>query len=400
MRRPKPHLESLSVGALLTVLVALGQITTALYIPSMPSLVEALDTDAGHVNLTLTVFLVGFAVSQLVYGPLSDRVGRRPALVGGMVLMLAASFACAFAPTVEVLIAARFVQAVGACAGPVLGRAMVRDIYGRDRAAKALAYIGMAFAVSPAIVPIIGGYLQVWFGWRASFFFLTAVGTAILAAVWMMLEETNRRRDPDALNLGTMAGNFRALLSSPIFLGHALSLSLIFGGLFAYVAVSPFVFIEGIGLTPDHYGMLAVFNAAGVLMGNALAGRLTMRLGVERMVLMGILLALAAAVLLTALAAAGYLGVAVIIGPMVLFFIGMGIVFPNAMAGALGPFPKTAGAASALLGFLQLGVAAVASTIAGWLPHATQLAMALAILGFTLAALGAFMALVWRRQGM
>ena len=398
MARLKPHPESLSVGALLTVLVALGQISTALYIPSMPSLVEALATDAAHVNLTLTVFLCGFAVSQLVYGPLSDRFGRRPVLMAGMTLFLVASFACSFAPSIEALIAARFVQAVGACTGPVLGRAMVRDIYGRERAARALAYIGMAFAVSPAIVPIIGGYLQVWFGWRASFVFLSGIGGLIVLASWWMLEETNRRKDPNALDLGAMGRNFAMLLTSPVYMGYTLSVSFVFAALMSFVAVAPFVFIDTIGLSPDRFGMLAIFNAVGVLLGNGLAGRLTLRMGIERMVLLGILLVLAGGGVMTAIAASGHIGVAAIIGPMLLFFTGMGIVFPNAMAGAMAPFPKATGAASALLGFLQMAMAAGAGTLAGRLSHQTQLPLALLILGFGTAALVAFGMLVWRRR--
>ena len=177
--RSKPHPESLSVGALLTALVALGQISTSIYIPSLPFLVDALDTTAEDVNLTLSVFLFGFAICQLVYGPLSDRFGRRPVLVAGVGLYVAASFACVFATSIETLIAGRFVQGMTACSGPVLGRAIVRDIYGPTRSAKVMAYIGVALAISPAVAPIIGGYLQVWFGWRANFVLLGVVGVWI-----------------------------------------------------------------------------------------------------------------------------------------------------------------------------------------------------------------------------
>ena len=288
----RPHPESLTIGALLTVLVALGQITISLYVPSMPSLVAELGTSAERVSLTLSLFLAGFAVAQLVYGPLSDRFGRRPVLLCGIVLYLVASLICALATTIEALIAARVVQGMGACVGPVLGRAIVRDVYGRERAAQVLAYIGLAFAVSPAVTPIIGGYLQVWFGWRANFFLLSAVGALVLWAVWLLLDETNRRTDPDALHPRAMARNYLHMLSTPEYVGYMLSLGCVFAGLVAYIAVAPFVFIDTIGLTPDVFGLVNIFNVVGFFIGTLAAGRLTPSVGLARMVGVGIVLCL------------------------------------------------------------------------------------------------------------
>ena len=395
--RAKPHPQSLAIGALLTVLVALGQISTSIYIPSMPSLVAALDTDMERVNLTLTVFLVGFAISQVVYGPLSDRFGRRPVLLAALVLYLAASLACAFSPTIEVLIAARFAQAVGACAGPVMARAIVRDVYERERAARVLAYIGIAFAVSPAITPIIGGYLQAWFGWRANFLFLSGVAGAVLLAVWWALGETVARPDPKATRPGQIARTSVMLLRSRDFLGHMLSTAFVFAGLMAYTAAAPFLFIDTLGLSPERFGVLAVFNVIGFLAGTLAAGRWTIRVGIEPMVMIGNLLALAGGGAMAAIALAGHLGVVAIIGPMMVFLAGMGLVMPNAMAGAMGPFPRVAGTASALLGFYQMAIAAVASLAVGWLSQKSQLPLALVITGTAAVATTAFTALVWRR---
>ena len=269
----RPHPESLVVGAVLTVLVALGQISTSVYIPSMPSLVTALDTDAERVNLTFSVFLAGFAVSQLVYGPMSDLYGRRRVLLGGLALFFVASLACAAATSIGALIAARFVQAVGACAGPVLGRAIVHDVYGRDRAAKALAYIGVALAISPAITPVIGGYLQVSFGWRASFLFLAVVALGVLSAVWLLLVETSPK--PVPMRPRDMARTYVTLLGDPVFVGYAASIAFVFAGLMTYAALGPFVFIDLLGLTPDVFGLLSVFHTVGFLAGTLSAGRLT-----------------------------------------------------------------------------------------------------------------------------
>ena len=394
----RPHPESLAIGALLTVLVALGQISISLYVPSMPSLVAEMGTSAEKVSLTLSVFFVGFAITQLVYGPLSDRFGRRPVLLGGVVFYLAASLVCALATTIEALIAARVVQGMGACAGPVLGRAIVRDVYGRERAAQVLAYIAVAFAISPALTPIIGGYVQVWLGWRANFFLLTVVAVLVPWAVWLLLDETNRQPDPGALHPTAMVRNYVMMLSTPEYVGYLLSVAFIFSGLMTYVVVSPFVFIDTIGLTPDVFGLVNVFNVVGFLIGTLAAGRLTLKVGLERMVGAGIVLCLLGGTAMAGTALADQVSAAAIIWPLTVFTAGMGMVLPNAMAGALGRFPRAAGAASALLGFFQMGLAAAVSALAGWLPHNTHLSMGLIITGASALALVAYSVFVgWRR---
>ncbi len=396
--RAKPHPQSLAVGALLTVLVALGQISTSVYIPSMPSLVVALDTTMARVNLTFTVFLAGFALSQVVYGPLSDRLGRRRVLLGALVLYFVASVGCAVSPTIEALIAARFAQAVGACAGPVMAYAIVRDVYAGERAARVLAYIGVAFAISPAIMPIIGGYLQAWFGWRANFVFLSAVAGSVLLAVWWMLGETIAQPDPRATRPGQIARTFVVLLRSREFLGYMLSVAFIFAGLMAYTASAPFLFIDTLGLSPERFGILAVFNVIGFLAGTLAAGRWTLRFGIAPLVMAGTLMALTGGVAMVVIAWTGHLGVAAIIGPMMLYLAGMGLVMPNAIAGAMAPFPQVAGTASALLGFCQMATAAAATLAVGWMSQRTQLPLGVVVMATAALATAAFTALVWRRR--
>ncbi len=392
--RPKPHPESLAVGALLTALVALGQISTSIYIPSMPSLVAALNTGPEPVNLTLSGFLMGFAVAQLVYGPLSDRFGRRPVLLAGVALYLLASLACAVVASIEALIAARILQGVAACSGPVLGRAVVRDVYGHEKSAEVLAYIGVALAVSPAVAPIIGGYLQVWFGWQANFVFLGAVGAVILLAVWRLLEETGPEPDHGALDIGGMARSYGVLLGSRAYLGYILSATFVFAGLMAFTAGSPFVFIDLMGLSPDRFGMLSVFNVAGFLAGSLAAGRLTARVGIDRMLLVGVGLSVVGGAAMAAFALAGVLTITAIIGPMTVFLAGMGVVLPTGIAGAMGPFPRIAGAASALFGFVQMTVAGLASLAVGLSAVDSQLPMAVVVAAMGAAAFVAVVTLV------
>ena len=395
----KPHPESLAVGGLLTGLIALGQLSTAIYVPSLPSLTEAFSTTSERVGLTLTVFLAGFAVSQLVFGPLSDRFGRFWVLFTGVVLFLAASLGCMLSNTIDALIFWRFVQSVGACSGAVLGRAIVRDIYGRERAAKAMAYIGIAFSVSPAVSPIIGGYLQVWFGWPASFAFLAIVSLVLLVLTLTLLQETNRTPDPHALNPVAMMRNFRSLLCHRVFIGYMLSLSFVFSGLMAFVTSAPFLIIDNLGLSPDHFGMIAAVSAAGTLGGNLTAGTLTTRLGPARMVFFGILLAVTGGAVMTATGFAGIFHVIPITLAVLIFLWGMGIVMPNAMAGAIAPFPRMAGAASALLGFFQMAVGATAAQLSTELPHDSQWPLGLLMLTLGTIALVSYLTLIRPRTG-
>ncbi len=387
-----PVPASLATGAILVALVALGQVSTSLYVPSLPAIGADFSESTESVSLTFTVFLAAFAFAQLGYGPLSDRFGRRRVLLGGIVLYVAASIVCTAAPNLETLIAARFVQAFGACAGPVLGRAMVRDIYGRDQVAKVMAYIGMAFAVSPAITPIIGGILQVHFGWRANFLFLTLFGAVMLAIVAFRLGETYR---PEAgLGWAGMLRNYRLLLAHRGVMGYSISAACVFAGLMVFVSAAPFVFIERLGVSPDLFGVLIIFNTAGVVAGNFAVTCCARRLSPDRMIAGGIAVAVVAALVLVAFAVAGWMNVAVIIAPMTVYMFGMGVVFPNAQAGALAPYPQAAGSASALSGFFQMGVAALASRAAGLVPHQTQLPMALVILACAVIAAASFALLV------
>ena len=313
-------------------------------------------------------------------------------------LYFAASVGCAVSSTIETLIAARFAQAVGDCAGPVMAYAIVRDVYERERAARVLAYIGVAFAISPAIMPIIGGYLQAWFGWRANFLFLSAVAGSVLLAVWLMLGETIAQPDPRATRPGQIARTFVLLLRSREFLGYMLSVAFIFAGLMAYTASSAFLFIDALGLSPERFGVLAVFNVVGFLAGTLAAGRWTLRFGIAPLVMAGALVALTGGVAMVVIAMTGHLGVVAIIGPMMVYLAGMGLVMPNAIAGAMGPFPQVAGTASALLGFCQMATAAAATLTVGWMSQRTQLPLAVVVTAAAALAATAFAALVWRRR--
>ncbi len=376
--------NSLAVTALLAALVALGPISTDLYLPSLPALARGFGASVGEVQLTLSVFLAGFAVAQLAYGPLSDRFGRRPVLLGGLVLYVAAGVACALAPSMSALIAARGVQAVGACAGPVLARAIVRDVHGREGAARVLAYMAAAMALAPALGPILGGFVELWFGWRANFVLLVLYGAAGLAAAAAFLPETNAAPDPLAARPMQILANYRALAGQRAYAGYVLACAFAYSGIFAFISGSSFVLVDGLGLGPQEYGFCFAAIVVGYMIGTLAAGRLTRRLGVDRMIAAGAAVSVLGGVLLagiawTGIGGGGLAGAAAIVAPMMLYMVGTGLVMPNAMAGAIGPFPRLAGAASALLGFVQMTVAAGVGIAVGHLHDGTARPMATAI---------------------
>lgn len=353
------------LAVLLTMLAALGPISTDLYLPALPSIEQAFRADVATVQLTLSVYMVAFAVCQLFYGAMSDRYGRKPVLAFGVAVYFAASVACALATSIETLVIARFFQALGGCCGVVVGRAVVRDVFGRKKSAKILSYMGTAMALAPALGPVIGGYLTVAFGWEASFWVLSGFGGLCLLGILVILRESNQNPDVTALNPRRMAANFRQLLGHRIYLGYLLVSAFSYGGLFAYISGSSFVFIQVIGLTADQYGYCFAAIVLGYMAGTQIGGRSVMRHGERRLVKWGAIVSALSGVAMAGFAYAGMLNVAVVLVPMVIYMVGMGLVLPNAAAGGIGPFPRMAGAASSLIGFCQYGFAAIVGLAVG-----------------------------------
>ena len=388
-----PHPRSTLVTVLLTLAVALGPMSTDFYLPSLPSLVDYFATDVARVQLTLSVFLVGFAVGQLFYGPLSDRFGRRPVMMAGVAIFTLASVVCMLATSIEMLIAARLVQAIGACAGPVLGRAVVRDVYGREGAARMLSLIGAAMALAPLIGPVVAGYLIVIFGWQSSFLVLALYGALILFGVFSALGETNPHIG-ETTGVGQMLRNYHAFLHSREWLGYVLCNSAAYAGLFAFISGSSYIFIDLLGLAPHLFGLCFSAMVAGYIGGTMLSARVVLKLGIERMVMAGALLCAVSGLVVAGLAIAGIETVWSVLAPMVLFAAGVGLVMPNSMAGAIGPFPTMAGAASALLGFIQMTIAAMIGIGVGAAFDGTARPMAVTIALSGFAALTAYMLLI------
>lgn len=377
--------------ALLTSMVMLGQMSISMYIPSLPSLTEALDAPAEQVKLTMTLYLACFALSQLVWGPLSDRFGRRPILFAGIGVYLAGALACALAPNIWALILARGVQGIGACVGATVSRAVTRDRFERNEAARTLAYIGMAIAVGPALAPILGGQLQTWFGWRAAFLVLALFAVIVAAATYLRLDESNRNPDPHALEPMRLLHSFGTLLGSRIYVGYALTMSGTFTGLMAYTTGIPFVFIDMFGVSPAMFGFVPGFTVIGFLAGSAVASRLAHRAAGSRLVAAGSAICAASGIAFVAFVLAGLSNPVTVVAPMMVFTFGFGLAMPNAMANAMQPFPRIAGAAAALQGFLQMTIAAAGTVGVAALSDGTPLSTALGVCaGGLIAAFGYF----------
>ena len=374
------------MSALLTGLVALAPLAVDMFLPSMPAMALSFKSDPATVQLTVTVFLLTYAVSQLGFGPTSDRWGRRPIMLAGLVLFALSGLVCMLAPTINILITGRALQGFASGCGPTLSRAVVRDVYERDRAARVLAYMATAMTLAPILGPIAGGFLEVWLGWRSIFVLLTVLGFLFLAFVWIGLPETNRQRDPLALQPRRMLSNYKILLSSRAYVGYTLVVTFMFGGHFAFITGSAFVLIDVLHVSPDIYGFCFGFVAFGIMTGAFTAGRLMPRLGINRIIAAGTLVGMGGGLLLAALNLWGDPSVVRIVGPMYVFAVGMGMVMPPAMAGAIAPFPQIAGLASAALGFLQMSAAALYGIALGQMYDGTARPMVIAI---TLAGIGA-----------
>ncbi len=318
--------------------------------------------------------------------------------MGGVVLYFVTSVACALAPSIELLIAARFLQAIGACAAPVLARAIVRDVHGPTESARILSYISTAMALAPLVGPMLGSYLTVWFGWRANFVVLAAFAGLSFLAVWTLLVETNLHKDADAFHPARMAGNMAALLRNRAYLGYVLTAAFAYSGLFAFLSGASFVLIEVLRIPTEHFGLYFAVVVLGYMIGTQIGARLVMRHGIDRMIYLGTLLGLAAGLAMTLLSWCGVAHVAAIIAPQFFCLVALGMILPNSIAGAIGPFPQMAGLASSLLGFIQMSMAALVGVGVGHFHDGTATPMTMVIAAMACLASIAFGLLVRRAR--
>ncbi len=381
---------------LMTLVTATSSLSSSLFLPSMPAMTAGLHTTVTAAQVTISGFITGFALAQLIWGPVADRYGRRVVLVMGLGLYFLASIVCALATSIEMLIVARIVQAVGVCSAPVLGRAIIRDVYGPRDSARIMSYVAAAFALAPVVAPAMGAGLQENFGWRANFAFMAIASGALLATVaWRLPETLPSRR---SLRLGTVASGYAMLMGNRVFLGNAMCLTLSFGTIFLFNSVAPFFFIREAGFAPIAFAVPYALTAVGYGFAAWLAARWTAPLGMARTVMLGAAVSLAGAVAMLVLVAGGSHSPWAICGAMGVVTAGFGFVYPNCQAGAIAPFPHQAGAASALTGFLQMTAAALAGIAIMAEYRGSALPMAASVLVLIVASGATYWALIARRQ--
>ncbi|HEX2479378.1 MAG TPA: multidrug effflux MFS transporter [Geminicoccaceae bacterium] len=375
--------------ALLAGITALAPFSLQIFLPALPAIQASFAVTPGIVQLALSLSILANAVANLAYGPLSDHFGRRPVLLVGLAAFIVGSLACALAPSIELLIVARIVQSVGGAAGMVLARAIVRDLYDRERSASIIAYLTMAMVVAPMLAPTIGAVLLDVASWRAIFFVVTGVGVVL---IWPIVATLGETRPPEARRIGGSLAGAGALLRSGAFLSYALQSTFGIAIFFSFIAGAPYFMMDVLGRSATEYGLWFILVSAAFMAGNLVAGRFSARIGLDRMVLTGSLLGVAGAGLGFALLLAGFWVPLALFGPVMAVGLGNGFAVPNAQAGAVSVQPLLAGTASGIAGFSQMFVAALVSQAVGMLQNGTPYPMAafmagcsvLSLLGFVL----------------
>ncbi len=358
----------------LTLIIVLGALTTFgplsidMYLPALPAIATQFGASDAAVQRTLTSFFIGLVIGQLFYGPISDHFGRKPPLYLGLSLFTITSVACALAPNIVSLTGLRFVQALGSCAGMVMVRAMVRDLYAPEDMRRVFSTLMLITGLAPMLAPILGGYIFVHLGWQAIFLVLGFCGLAALAAVHFTLPETHSGDPSRKLAFAPVIRNYVALLRDPPFRVSVLICGISMAGVFAYIAGSPFVFIDFFGLSPDIFGWVFGFCGMGFALGAQINGRFLAHIPAENIVFAATRAQLGATVLLLVLALGGA-GFWAIIGPLFIAVACNGFILPNATTLALAPQAARAGTASALIGIMQFGFAAITTLAVGALEN-------------------------------
>jgi MFS transporter, DHA1 family, multidrug resistance protein len=365
----------------LGMLLAFTPLGTDTFVPAMPEIARALGAEPASVQFGITTFFLGIAAGQLIWGPISDRFGRRPALLAGCTLFLTASLACAAAGSVTEIVALRFVQGLGVSSGPVIARSIVRDLYARERAARLLAQMIIVFSVVPIIGPLAAAALLTWQGWNAIFLLHALVAAlVIVTTVFGMTETAPAGRS--SINPLRIAANFASLLADRRFLAPIATTLCTLAGIYAFVSNSAFALVQGAGVTIVQYSVLFAVVMIGGIVGAWLSGQLVVRAGIPRLVRIGTAIAAMTGLSIGILAWSGVTHWAALIVPMIGYMFATSFILPSVTAAALSPFPHMAGAASSLLGAITFSLGALISAVLGALfdgstrPLATVLAVA------------------------
>jgi Bcr/CflA subfamily drug resistance transporter len=360
------------------LVACLAGVSSDIYAPSLPSISEDLHTPIDDVQLSMAIFMLGISISQLIYGPLSEGLGRKLPLLIGLAINILGSIICFMTPSITMLILGRFIQGLGAGAGASLWRSIFRDCFTGDLLAKYGSYlsIGIIFIVPAA--PTLGGYLQTYFGWRANFLFLLGYSVATIAIVAFLFKETSSHHHKDRLSYTFFKQSFGTLLLSPIFMGYTMCTFLSYGAFFSWFVAGPVLLIEVIGISPVEFGWITFFVGGGAMATASIVnGKLVTNLGATFMLRIGWSIMILAGTIMLGLKLLYGINIFIIVAPMILFYFGATLIWPSVFSGAFAPFGKIAGYTGALYSFMQIGGAAIIGGLVTFLPDTDQVPLSI-----------------------
>jgi len=366
-----------AVIIILGILTAFGPISMDMYLPSFPELVHYFKTTPSKAQLTLSAFTIAFGIGQLIYGPISDRMGRRYVLLAGIAIYAVASVLCVLTNSIDELIIARFFQALGGAAGIVLSRAIIRDLFDKLEGARALSLMLLVPSLAALISPFVGGYILKFFGdWRLIFWVLTCFGVIAFILGVLKLPETHPPEKRTSSSFSKILNDYISVVCHRRAAGYMICGGLSFATMFAQLSGTPFIYIEIFGVAPENFGLLFSLSVFAIMGGSYLNSRLVIRFGIRRMLAVGTTIALIGGIGLAISANYGAFGLFGIVIPVIIFMTPHNMVNANATAGALEYFPHIAGTASAMLGFIRFGTGALVGALVGYFHDGTALPMA------------------------
>jgi MFS transporter, DHA1 family, multidrug resistance protein len=356
--------------AILALTIASSSFAIQVFLPALPSVQEHFSVSAAEVQLAVSLPLLALAIATLFWGVMSDRFGRRPMMLAGLTMFFCGNLACVFAPSIQMLIAGRLFQAAGGAACVVISRAIVRDLYGREKAAAALASLIAVMVLAPMMAPLVGGVLVDISGWRGNFVFITVFVGAVLAFTAARLPETNLH--PIALpSVSSLFAGYGRLARSADFMSYALQSAFMIATFYVFLSAAPYAIMTVMGYSATEYGLGFLLSTGGYLAGNLAANRYSEKLGLDRMIEIGLVFAVVSTLITFGLLEAGYWSIWSVFLPVTFMGIANGMTLPNANAGAVSVYPELAGTASGLLSFIQLSIAAVFAQVAGSIQDGT-----------------------------
>lgn len=374
-------------GALLLFIIlliaSLGQVSSDLYLPSLPSMAIYFNINSHFIQFTVAVYMIGFCLSQLVYGPWSDAVGRRVPLLTGLVINLAGGLICWLAPNIYFLLLGRLLQGLGVGAANALARPILRDLFEKEKLAIYNSYLALSSVLILSLAPLLGGYIQYYAGWRYNFLFLSMYGFFTLCLVFSKITETSQHHHKDNFKLKVLFKNAKSLLTNKVFMRFSLCALLTYAGILAWLTATPIILQEKMGLNAMQFGWLYIFTGFGFALGAILNINLVAHLGMHKMMQWGLYCQSFAGGFMLFFYLLGYFNVYVIVVPIIIFMMGTSMLFPNASASALTPFPKIAGMAGTLFGFMQILGGAISSSMISLLPNDNQFPLAIAFIVIT-----------------